>query len=53
MNVLKPQYHTLQPSQFFDTQDGKNITQDLQALSKQYNLGYFFGNAPHDFTINR
>ncbi|TFK66050.1 hypothetical protein BDN72DRAFT_163954 [Pluteus cervinus] len=46
-------YHTGRYSPFFDTTQGKQITQGLKQLSKNFDLDFQFGTAPHDFTLSR
>ncbi|KAJ4471596.1 Metallo-dependent phosphatase-like protein [Lentinula aciculospora] len=52
-NRVTYEYHTQQRNNTFDTAEGQNITQGLQALSEKYELSTLFGYAPQDYTISR
>ncbi|KAF8655620.1 hypothetical protein AX16_002975 [Volvariella volvacea WC 439] len=52
-NRVTYEFHTGRQGAGFDTAAGKSITKGLENLAKQFDLGFQFGTAPHDFTINR
>ncbi|KAF8058685.1 Metallo-dependent phosphatase-like protein [Lyophyllum atratum] len=52
-NRVTYEYHTSLKESDFDTNEGKSITSGLIELAKKFNLGYFYGKAPHDFTLNQ
>jgi hypothetical protein len=52
-NRVTFEYHTKRSNQTFDTAQGKQITKGLEKLSKDFDLDYTYGTAPHDFTLSR
>ncbi|KAF5375570.1 hypothetical protein D9615_009214 [Tricholomella constricta] len=52
-NRITYEYHTGLKQTNFDTSLGKSITVGLLALAKKFNLGYFYGTAPRDYTLTQ
>jgi hypothetical protein len=52
-NRVTYEYHTVRSSRTFDTDQGQQITKGLHNLSKEFDLDFVYGTAPHDFTITR
>lgn len=46
------QFHSKRKPFDFDTLQGQQITDGLNALSKKFDLSFQFGTAPHDFTLS-
>ncbi|KAF8420578.1 Metallo-dependent phosphatase-like protein [Boletus edulis BED1] len=52
-NRVTYEYHTTTSNSTFDTIYGRNITYDLQQLAIDFDLSYFYGNAPLTYTMNQ
>ncbi|KAJ3528444.1 hypothetical protein NM688_g8000 [Phlebia brevispora] len=52
-NRVSFEWHTQQSNFTFDTTEGRSITQGLEQLFQNFDLGFLYGTAPHDFTLSR
>ncbi|KAF8173352.1 Metallo-dependent phosphatase-like protein [Mycena galopus ATCC 62051] len=50
-NRVTFEYHTRRGNFSFDTTQGRSITKGLEQLVKEFDLGFTYGTAPHDFTL--
>lgn len=47
------QFHANRSNTTFDTTAGENITTGLNQLAEAFDLPFFFGTSPRDFTLTR
>ncbi|PSS37383.1 hypothetical protein PHLCEN_2v773 [Hermanssonia centrifuga] len=52
-NRVTFEYHAGRSNFTFDTRTGQSITRGLEQLSKNFDLDFFFGTAPQDYTLSR
>ncbi|KAF8627608.1 hypothetical protein AX15_004314 [Amanita polypyramis BW_CC] len=51
-NRVTYEYHTRKSKKTFDTPQGLRVTKGLLDLWRRFNLGFPYGTAPRDFTLN-
>jgi 2',3'-cyclic-nucleotide 2'-phosphodiesterase (5'-nucleotidase family) len=52
-NRVTYEFHTHKKNKKFDTEKGKALTQGLLRLADKFDLGFQYGTAPRDLTLNR
>ncbi|KAL0564807.1 hypothetical protein V5O48_017229 [Marasmius crinis-equi] len=52
-NRITYEYHTKEQDASFDTPAGLSISEGLNDLAKQFDLGFQYGTAPQDYLLNR